>query len=190
MTQRSRIPISRVLLFAALVFVFGVGGVLAGDYIRRALSPRPTMTALAPHSLLEKGMPFPEVSLTGEDGRTAGTGELRGNDGCVILFLDLGCPPYGEMAQKWQEALDSGQPPGLRVFGVTNHPVEAIEGFRLDYGTRFPIYQDAGKVFLNTYDVDRFPLEVIIGASGKIRGVSYDAESPVDPAAGALHSSS
>ena len=182
MTPRRSLPsIPRLALFAVLAFVFGVGGVLAGYFVRRSLSRPPQMTAIAPHSLLDEAMAFPDVPILAENDRGTSTRELRGDDGCVFLFLDLACPPCGEMAQKWQEVLASGEPSDLRVFGITNHPVAAIEGFKVEYGVSFPILQDAGKVFLNTYEVNRFPLEVVVGSSGTIRLAPYEAEVPLDP---------
>lgn len=182
MTQPTKLPLSRILLFSVMVFVFGVGGVLSGYFIRRALSPKPKVVMRAPESLLKTDMDFPEVFLTTQDGQTVGATELRGDAGCVVLFLDLDCPPCGDMAEKWQEVLASGRPPDLHVFAVTNYPVGAIKGFQLDHGITFPIVQDAGGVFRTTYKVNRFPLEVVVGASGKIRSVSYDADAPVDRA--------
>jgi len=179
----ARLTLPRILLYSLLVFVVGVGGVLAGHFLRGSLSRPPGMTVLAaPQSLLEKGMDFPDVPLTLDDGRTPGARELLGEGGGVILFLDLECPPCGDMAQKWQTALALGIPAGLRVFAVTNHPPEAIQEFKHDYAIDFPVAQDAGRVYLNTYDVDRFPLEVVVGASGKIRATSYDATARVEPA--------
>jgi peroxiredoxin len=95
--------------------------------------------------------------------------------GGVVLFLDLECPPCTEMAAKWQAILDEGAVDELAVIGIANHPLHIIEEYVTAHGIRFPVAADTSHTFLREYEVDRFPLEVIVSPAGKIVSTSYDS---------------
>jgi hypothetical protein len=42
------------------------------------------------------------------------------------------------------------------------------------------VYVDSLKTFHQQYEVNRFPLEVVVGVSGHIRSTSYNSEAPID----------
>lgn len=169
---------------AAALFVVGVAGVLAGSALRARISPAARTDAyVAPEpaslSLLKPGIAFPDAAVAGTD-EFHRTADAIGADGAVFLFLDLECPPCGDMARKWEDARVAAAPLGLRIVAVTNQPPEAIAGFVTEHGLTFPVVEDTGHVFLADWRVQRFPLEVIVGADGRIRSVSYDSVRPVD----------
>jgi peroxiredoxin len=168
--------------FIVLVFCVGVAGVLVGNVLRGYFSGSRTtnVTAHVPRSLLRLGMVFPNVEVVGEKGDIRRTGDLLGSGGSVVLFLDLECPPCNDMALKWQSAVDKREVEAERVWGITFHSTEVIRTYKAENGLRFPIFTDSLQTFLRDYEVNRFPLEVIVGASGKIRSTSYDSESPID----------
>lgn len=166
------------ILYAAVLFVVAIGGVLAGDFLRRSRAGHQGPLVQEPRSLLHVGETFPDVPLTLPEGSRTGTRELLQGGG-VVLFLDLECPPCADMARKWQDHLDAtGAAP--RVLGVTNQNAPAIAWFREEHAIHFPVAQDADQVFRHTYGVDRFPLEVVVGAEGRVRSLSYDSARPVD----------
>jgi peroxiredoxin len=182
MSEKSTFSPLKITTFVVLVFLVGVAGVFVGTYLRDHLSgkKRTIMTTRAPRSLLTRGMVFPEVEVVDENGTARGTGEVMGGEGCVVVFLDLECPPCVDLSRKWQRALDDGKVERGRVWGVTYHPQEIINEFKKDHDIRFPIFTDVQRTFLREYEVDRFPLEIVIGGSGRIRSASYDSERTLD----------
>lgn len=122
---------------------------------------------------------FPDVTLTGEDGKTYSSRELAAG-GTVVLFIDLVCPPCSEAVQKWQAAYDDHVVD--RLFGVTFYPIEQITAYRSAHALTFPIYQDGQQVYKTEHNLTRFPFMLYVGASGIMRGGSYDEKAPIDSA--------
>jgi peroxiredoxin len=172
----------KIVAFVALVFVVGVAGVFAGNMLREYFSASKSsmVTARVPRSLLKQGMVMPDAELVGIDSRAHRTSELLGDNGGVVLFLDLECPPCIDMALKWQDALDNNMIMPERVWGISYHTAEVIRAFMDENNLRFAIFTDSTHTFLKEYEVSRFPLEVIVGSSGKVRSLNYDSESPID----------
>jgi peroxiredoxin len=168
----------RPLLLVAAVVVVGAAGVYVGRTLRTQNPPAGTIPV--PTSLLETGEEFPEVGLRDENGDSTSSLDAVPGGG-VVLFLDLDCPPCAEMAQRWQRARDGGVIEAGAVCAVTYHRADAVREFKAGHGLTFPFYRDSLMVFRNQYRVDRFPLEVVVGRSGRIRSTSYDSESPIDP---------
>ncbi len=164
------------------MFAVGIAGVLAGAMLRNhfASSKSTMVTARVPRSLLKQGMTFPDAAVADTDGRLRRTAELIEDSGSVVLFLDLECPPCVNMALRWQDALDNALVEEGKVWAISYHTSEVIRNFMEENDLRFPIYTDSSQTFLKEYEVNRFPLEVVVGTSGRIRSLSYDSESPID----------
>lgn len=171
----------RTLLFVLLVFVVGVAGVFVGNVLRSHMTVQgnSVVTTRVPTSLLEVGDEFPEAVLLDEDGGRHNTLDLLAAGG-VVLFLDLECPPCALMALRWQRVIDDAALDATSLFAVTYHPHDAIREFKVQNGLHMTVLQDSLQTFHRDYEVDRFPLEVVVGASGRIRSTSYDSESPID----------
>lgn len=172
----------RPVLFVVLVFAVGIAGVFVGNVLRTRVHTggASTVTIPVPTSLLDVGDPFPEVALVGEGGSEVSSLDIVPGGG-VVLFLDLECPPCTDMGRRWQRAHDDGLVDALCA--VTYHPADAVESYKAEHGLTFPVYRDTAMTFRSEYQVDRFPLEIVVGASGTIRSTSYDSASPVDPVA-------
>jgi len=168
--------------FLVLVLIAVAGGVVVGTLIRDRMDHRRMveMNQRAPRTLLGLGDDLPDVTLTVAGGYTETCAELLSERGSIVLFLDLECPPCVVMCQRWQRALDDGEVDDTQVFGITNHPQDAVAAFLSENNITFPVHQDAAGEFRKQYEVDRFPLEVVVGASGRVRSLSYDSVSPVD----------
>lgn len=182
MSEKSRFTPVKIVLLVVLVFAVGIAGVLSGNLIRSLFldNPSGSSTMRAPRSLLKKGQVFPNVVVLTEDNVTSSTHELIGNDGAVVLFLDLECPPCTDMSVKWQQVLDESAAADLTVIGVTNHPLEIVGRYKKDHGLRFPVVADTGHTFWRDYEVNRFPLEVVIDTTRRIRSTNYNSAKPVD----------
>jgi peroxiredoxin len=182
MSEKSSGKSLKAIGFVVLVFVVGVGGVLVGHVLRDRLgdSQKTELTMPAPKSLLKSGMMFPDVTVVSENGATMHTGEMIGGEGCVVLFLDLDCPPCQDMTDKWQRAADRGDISYHQLWGITFHPRDVVDEYAATHGVGFPIIVDTSLTFFREYEVNRFPLEVVVGASGNIRATSYNAAAPVD----------
>lgn len=172
----------RVVALAAGVFAVGVAGVWVGTLLRERVARGQSVevSARAPRSLLHAGDAFPDVALEDAAGNGLSTTDLLANAGGVVLFIDLECPPCTDMCLRWQRAIDAGVIPADQVIGVTNQTTEVAETYRSEHGLRFDIYHDPGGVFRHEYDVSRFPLEVVVGESGRVRSTSYESASDVD----------
>lgn len=175
-------PKFRVAGFIVLVFAVGLFGVLTGQLLRGKL-PRfgkPQVSMPAPTSLLIPGVEFPDVVLSGEGGSPVRTVEMIASTGCVVLFLDLECPPCEEMTVRWQRAADEGVVAFDQLWAVTYQPRNRVEAYIDRQGVTFPVLVDTARTFLREYEVNRFPLEVVVGSSGVIRAASYDSATPID----------
>jgi peroxiredoxin len=176
------VRIAKFGLAVVLVVVVALLGLFSGRLIRRFALPagNTTVTMPAPTSLLKRGAPFPDVVVLLPGSVSAFTSALLSPRGGVVLFLDLECPPCIEMAAKWQTILDQGAVEELSVLGVANQPPHIIEEYVAAHGIRFPIVADTSHTFLREYEVDRFPLEVVVSRTGKIVSTSYDSARAVD----------
>lgn len=183
MSEKSSSGPLKIIGFVVLVFAVGIAGVFAGHVLRGRLpgSQERDVTMRAPTSLLKSGMMFPDAVVVGEDGSRIHTGELIGGSGCVVLFLDLDCPPCEEMAIKWQDAIDDGVLALDQLWGITFHPRPAVDDYIETHGVVFPVLVDTLRTFLREYEVNRFPLEIVVGSSGKIRSTSYNSRAQLDP---------
>jgi len=175
-------PILKRAGFVILVFLVGVGGVMAGAYLRDSMSKNRMreLSQRVPHSLLAVGMRLPPVVLTNGESARQTTDVALGDDGGVVLFLDLECSPCVDMCERWQRAIDSGRIDASNVVGITYHPVEVAARFREEHALSFEILQDQEQKFRADYRVDRFPLEVVVGPDGRIQSLSYDVTRPID----------
>jgi peroxiredoxin len=173
---------AKIAVFAVLMFAVGVAGVVAGGWLRNRLSSSKTamVTSRVPRSLLRQGMVFPDAEIVDNHTELRRTGELIGDRGSIVLFLDLECPPCIKMAVKWQDALYNNMIEEGLVWGISYHSYEVVQTFREENDLHFPIFTDSMQTFLKEYEVNRFPLEVVVGSSGRIRSLSYDSESPID----------
>ncbi|GJM43564.1 MAG: hypothetical protein DHS20C21_04060 [Gemmatimonadota bacterium] len=175
-------PPLKILLTGLLVVVVAMAGVGVGLLVRGFLgrdAPEQFVIQRSVTSLLQDDQTFPDVAVVAPAG-TLRTSELARPHGCVFLFLDLQCPPCVDMAVKWQEALDSQSIEELRVVGITNHSADVIQRFRESHGLHFPVAEDSARVFLHDHRVERFPLEVVVGESGRIRSLRYNSGEPID----------
>ena len=182
MSEKSSSSTLKIVGFVALVFVVGVGGVLTGHLLKSRL-PRfgtPDVTMPAPTSLLSRGAPFPDIALADRDGATRQTAGMIGANGCVVLFLDLDCPPCEDMTARWQQAYDDGVVAYDQLWAVTYYPWDDVKSYIDRHGVTFPVLVDTARTFMYEYEVKRFPMEVVVGASGIIRWASYDSASPID----------
>lgn len=168
----------RSAAWLVLVFAVGVAGVYVGSRVRGSADPPHLPLELASHQL-PLGEPFPDVPLIGADGHTRSSRELVAG-GSVVLFLDLDCPPCTDLARRWQTAIDDRLVAPDRVFAVCYYPRDAIADYRETQGLTLPVFQDSLQTFRTVHGVDRFPLAVTVGASGFVRGTSYDSVSPID----------
>lgn len=182
MAEKKNLTPARIFGYAVLMFIVGIAGVLAGTLLRdHFASPKSAMVSTrVPRSLLKQGMIFPDAPVVTTDGRMRRTVELIDHSGSVVLFLDLECSPCIKMALRWQDALDNALVEDGKVWAISYHSSEVIQNFMVENDLRFPIYTDSSQTFLKKFEVTRFPLEVVVGASGRIRSLSYDSETPID----------
>ncbi len=174
----------QTLLITLVIFAAAAAGVYLGMSLRgRNSVPQPVEAAQdpnAPTTLLKTGSAFPEVQLFDESGAPASTSQLLGGKGAVVLFMELGCPPCKEMSLKWQTALASGKAKDVPLIGITVNGPVYIRPYRLKNQLTFPIYSDTLNIFMDKYNVTNYPIELVIGKSGKITYSTFDSNEPID----------
>jgi peroxiredoxin len=171
-------------IVTVVIFAAAAAGVYLGMSLRGggSASPQPVQAEPegAPTSKLALGSIFPDVAVFDESGAPLNTKSLVGDHGAVLLFMELGCPPCKEMSQKWQGAIESGKAAGVPLLGVTiNLPVN-IRPYRMKNKLTFPIYADTLNIFMDNYDVTNYPLEVVVGKSGKVTYTTFNSAEPID----------
>lgn len=172
---------SRLVLLVSAGLAVGAGGLHLGTTARQwwgaAQGPSP------PPSRLVEGATFPDVPVVGEDGTAHGTRALVAGRGSVVMFLDLDCPPCGEMASRWQAALDQGELSGVPVIGIATAEPGAVLAYKDEHGLRLPIFADPAGLFEGApHHVSSFPFRVVVGRSGRIEATSVRPDEEPDAA--------
>lgn len=163
-------PLQAAGLVLAVAAVAAIG-VWAG---RQARGPLPVVTPEVPTPALAAGDPLPSVDLLDEQGAPLTTDRALGGRGAVVLLLDLECAPCTNMTAVWADHLASDSLAGVRVFGITHHPLDAIRAYRAEHAVPFPIYADTGAAYVRRHGVNDFPLCVVVDGSGTVRRVTFD----------------
>lgn len=167
------------ILSGSFVFVMAVAGVYIGMSLKERSSTPPVEAYSEPTSKFSPGMPFPNVQVLDESSKPVMTADILGGKGGVILFMEFGCPPCIEMADKWMQAITSGEAKDVPVYGIAINLPMHIHSYRTKKGITFPIFSDSAGVFLNQYDVASYPTEVVIGKSGLIRYTTFDSREAI-----------
>ena len=167
------------VLFVGLVIVVGAAGLYLGMGVRGRWRSTPVIQEI-PTSRLIDGSLFPNVSLVGEDGYPYDTHELLAGKGGVVIFVEFGCPPCSVMTAQWQALLDEGKLRDTQVFGITAAPPGMIQQYKTNTNITFPIYCDTEWIFEYEYQVEAFPLRLVVNHALEIRAQTYNAREPVD----------
>lgn len=169
---------SRILIGLALVVA-----VIAGVYVGRTLRARTHSVVEPPPFPFKTGEPMPDVALLDSLGAVVQTSALLKPDGAVVLFLDPDCDGCTAMSTRWERALADGSVGVVNVFGISRAPASTTQPYRVAHHLSYPIYQDAHDTFLSQYGLASYPLEVVVGRSGRIRYVSDNSVTPIDATA-------
>jgi peroxiredoxin len=171
------------VLVTMIIFVAAAAGIYLGMSLKGGSpGPEPVQAEQtgAPVSKLAIGTDFPDVSLFDEAGAPVSSKQVIGGQGAVVLFMELGCPPCKEMSQKWEGAIASGKALGVPLYGVTINLPVSIHPYRIKNKLTFPIYADTLNIFMDNYDVTNYPLEVVVGKSGKVTYTTFNSAEPID----------
>jgi peroxiredoxin len=101
---------------------------------------------------------------------------LLEDGGLVVVFVEPDCDSCERVVRKWQDLVDASSIPVRSIVGITNGTTEKSEQYRSRHRIAFPILRDFDHDFLERYQVNAFPYEVIVSASGIIRSAG---ENPV-----------
>ncbi len=171
--------INSVLLLG--VIIAAGAGLYLGLGMRETFNPAEVRyEQTTPNTLLGAGEEFPDVQVMDADSVIHFTSALLDNGG-VVIFMELGCPPCSVMSENWNGVLSSwdGHPP---VWGISSAPMDRIARYREQLGVTFPILCDTGMVFETVYQVVDFPLQLVVDSAGIIRDASYDSRQIIEPA--------
>ena len=169
----------RWLVFLVLITAGGFAGVYWSVETRGYLDT-PIVTIQPPSSILTVGSDFPDLAVLDETGGIHWTRRLIGDEGAVVMFLEIGCEPCSVMTDKWQGLIDKSQVVDLNLFGICFQPPDEVKEYRERRGISFPIYSDTIGMFLGKYKVDKFPLRIVVGKSRTVRSHNILAEMKVD----------
>jgi peroxiredoxin len=173
--------ILNALLVIALIIAAGAGLYLGLGMHERLEPVEFRYEESTPNALLAVGDDFPDVPVMGDDSTLHATADLL-QDGGVVIFMELGCPPCSVMSLNWTAALASWDDPPP-VFGIAYASQDRIARYKEKLGITFPIYADTGAVYEHAYQVIDFPFQLVIDTAGLIRSTAYDAHQIIDTAA-------
>ncbi len=163
--------------FVATVLAVAYAGVRVGSMLRERNQP----ITEAPAFPFQPGQALPDVQLADSTGATIGSVALvTERHGAVILFLDPNCHSCSAMATRWQRAVDQGAIEPERVVAVTMATAAMNSSYRATHALSYPLYQDVESAFLQKHGVVTYPMEMEVGASGKIQAMSTDSVNDVD----------
>ena len=163
-------------IWAVLLVSVVAGGVLLG----RSLGSPAISSPRIEDTNLVVGEVFPSVIIVGSDGDSLDVRTLAAEAGAVVLFLDPECTPCEKAMLRWQSFIDRRVVQASNVIGITNRPPAENDAHRKSHGLSFPLYADVGAVFARRYGVTAYPLEVVIGASGRIRSATGGKRLDID----------
>ena len=167
----------RSIAFVVVVLVVAAAGLRVGSSLRK----RTTVAQTTEHNFpFKPGDAFPDVSLTDSLGTHVGSAALVQGKGAVVLFLDPNCHGCLAMAERWERAVSDGVVEPERVIAVTRDPAVVNNRYREEHGFSYPLYTDSASVFLMQHGVSEYPMEMVVGASGRIRSLSTDSKTPID----------
>lgn len=166
-------------LFMVLVLGTAFVGVKLGMGSKLSSSNSPEHDPNVPQSKLNPGFIFPDVQLIDETGANIPSQSLIAGKGGVVMFMDLACPPCQEMTEKLQQAYAT-EMSDVTVVGITPEKPHDVLYYRKKNNLTFPIYSDTAFTFMSQYQVQNFPLFVIVGKSGQVREFTFDARLPID----------
>lgn len=174
-TNTQRMLRRGVFVVAALAVAY------AGMRVGAALRARHQPVVEGPEFPFQPGQALPDVQLADSTGATIGSVALvTGRHGAVMLFLDPNCHGCSAMAARWQHAVDQGAIEPERVIAVTMATAAVNSSYRATHALSYPLYQDVESAFLQKHGVVTYPMEMEVGASGKIQAMSTDSVNEVD----------
>jgi peroxiredoxin len=139
-----------------------LAGLLLGGGLTPAGAQAPGSIPLTP----AMGDVIPAFETLGVDGKPAKVDFPKGSK-TVLLFFLSGCPHCHEMIPEWNKAFER-KPIGLRILGVIMDPDQAPASFWKDHPIAFPVVRSPGREFVRSLNVNRVPLTLRVGESGRV----------------------
>jgi peroxiredoxin len=167
----------RYVLLVISILAAGYAGLRAGAMLRNRTTP---VTTAAPRYPFAAGDSLPDVQLADSSGAAVHSRDLTNGPGVVVLFLDPTCDGCIAMAERWEQAIKDDVVTPDRVVGISRGDVEQTNRFRAERGLQFPVYADPASAFLKQHGVTTYPLEVVVGVSGKIQSISENSKADID----------
>lgn len=124
---------------------------------------------------LERGQPFPEVTVTGLDSvKVSTTSLLRGHE-TFVLFISTACEACSDLLKVWNRR--AGEiPEGMNVLLIVDEEVDYAARYASKAGIGFPLYCDTRSVFAKRHKMEVYPTAVAVRADGTMafvrRGVT------------------
>lgn len=168
---------ARWAILIVVLLVAAYAGLRTGTALRHHAEPVVTEGPRYPFQL---GDSLPDVQLADSAEATVHSETLLSGPGTIVLFLDPNCDGCLDMSRRWQQAIVDGVVPADRIIGISRADRDANEHYRAEHGLRFPIYQDVESAFLRQHGVTTYPLEVVVGTSGKVEWVSDNSRAEID----------
>jgi hypothetical protein len=122
-----------------------------------------------------KGDLVPAFETLGLDGKSARVDFPKGSK-TVLLFFLSGCPSCHKMIPEWNRAFER-QPKGVRILGVIMD--QEPPGFWGTIAIRFPVLRSPGHAFLRGLNVNRAPLTLRVGESGRVEDLALGVVDPI-----------
>ncbi len=175
--------VSGLLKFVISAVVLALA-VTVGVYVgsaTRSVTPQPPQAAeVFPNLKLTPGEPFPDVDLLNEDNQPLTSHEAVGDNGAIVIFMDLGCDPCERMTGFVQELIDNGDLPTADVIGIApTTPIDYLDAFYSKHGLTFPIYADTAATFMTEHGVEGYPIMIAVDSRFTVTDINLDSRRPI-----------
>jgi peroxiredoxin len=138
----------------------------------------------APQTVPALAEPFsaPEFTLEGEDGKTYGLSDFRGQV-LVVNFWATWCPPCREEMPAMERAWEQVRDEGIVILGINvGEDADTIFEFTGQYPVSFPLPMDRDSLVIQRYRVRGLPTTYIIDPRGMVTHRAVGSREWDDPA--------
>ena len=168
-------------VISAVVLALAVTvGVYVGSATRSVTEEPPPPAEVFPNLELTPGKAFPDLPLIDEDNQPLTSHEAVGDNGAIVIFMDLGCDPCTRMTGFIQELIDKGDLSAADIVGIApTTPVDYLDAFYAKHGLTFPVYADTAAAFMTGYGVEGYPIMIVVDRDYIVRDINLDSRHPV-----------
>lgn len=147
-------------------------GIVAGQYFTQWRTERAQAKYLKEHPpiALKEGDIIPNFSFVALDGQEQKLYQKLEYDKGILFFLTTTCGFCAQEIEKWKKEIAS-LPGGIQVLAISNEPLDKLVTFSKEKELPFALLCDQGGKFFQQYQVNSFPILVLVDQNKKVAKV-------------------